>query len=72
MLSLTAVFVACSDTEDDPAPVIIVVEPAEGLVFEAEGGTQRLSVESCCPRWTVEKSDAWSASKPTEKPAASR
>ncbi len=59
MLSLTAVFVACSDTEDDPAPVIIVVEPAEGLVFEAEGGTQRLSVESCCPRWTVEKSDAW-------------
>jgi len=48
---------ACSD--DDPAPVTIVVNPAEELVFEAEGGTQRLSVEAQGAAWTAEKDAAW-------------
>lgn len=56
-LSLAFGLWACTD--DEPEPIVIRVAPAEGLVFEAEGGTQQLSVESCCPRWTVEKSDAW-------------
>lgn len=56
-LTLTLGLFACTD--DDPEPVTITVDPAEGLVFEAEGGTQRISVDSPCPRWTVEKSADW-------------
>lgn len=47
----------CSD--DDPAPATIAVKPAEGLLFEAAGGTQRLSVEAQGAAWTAQKSDAW-------------
>lgn len=57
-LFLTTGFFACSDDDSVPPPSI-TVEPAEGLVFEAEGGTQRLSVEAQGGVWTVEKSDAW-------------
>lgn len=54
---LAFALLACSD--DDPAPVNIVVNPAEELVFEAEGGTQQLSVDAQGAAWIAEKSGAW-------------
>ncbi len=57
-LLLACGFISCSD-DDNPAPATILVKPAEGLVFEAEGGTQRLIVEAQGAEWTAQKSDAW-------------
>jgi len=62
---LSCCLVACNDDKDDPAAdpqdpeIDLVVTPAEGLVFEAEGGTQRLTVEAGGAAWSIEKSDTW-------------
>lgn len=57
-LMLACGVVSCND--DEPSSRTIVrVEPAEGLTFEAEGGTKLLTIDAQGAAWTVQKSDSW-------------
>lgn len=59
LLSLACGLISCNDDDDPASKVQIEVTPAEGLVFEAEGGTQTLRVDAQGASWSVDKSDAW-------------
>lgn len=59
LLALVCGLVACNDDDDPASKVQIAVTPAEGLTFEAEGGTQTLRIDAQGVNWSVDKSEAW-------------
>lgn len=58
-LMLTCGLWACDDSDETPSYPTIRVLPADGLTFEAAGGTLSLTVDAQGAEWTVQKSAAW-------------
>lgn len=50
---------ACDDSDETPSYPAIRVLPAEGLAFDAAGGTLSLTVDAQGAQWTVQKNAAW-------------